>query len=725
MIFILYTIFYFFAISGIFVISALVFLRSKSREYQFFALFSVLLGLWLLLQFGAQLLGEHFQAVSHILLHVAIALPAFFVVSFYLFVKAYRGSKKASLLHFLPPASFGVVSTLLPNTIIESAHITQIGISITVRPLYYIIVAYVAGYALWAARDLLISLRGKNTSPGGKYRTKLILFAIIQALIIILFAVLVLPDEAIGQLMLTVACLTMVIIFAYAIIRHRLFDIRLIIVRALGYLLSLTTLAGAYTFITFGLVAQTLGFSSTSAVQQAVYILIALVLAITFAPLKRFFDKITQAVFYRDAYNSQEVIDHFSGLLVKTIDIDKLAHSSARILQNAIRAQYVGVVLVTEAQKVRAIIEGARPHADGKLYEELHKHKEQIIVQDELEDRTSKLFKTLHGSDCAVAARLETHGDFIGHIIFGFKVSGSAYTTQDIDLIRIIADELAVATQNALRFEEISRFNITLKEEIAQATAELRLSNRKLQQLDKAKDEFISMASHQLRTPLTSVKGYLSMVLEGDAGKIDPNQRKLIEEAFASSQRMVYLIGDFLNVSRLQTGRFVLETKPVTLPNIVKDEIEQLASTAARRDVRMEYHSPTHFPVLELDETKIRQVIMNFIDNAIFYSNTGGTIIIELFNTSDKVTFRVKDNGIGVPALERPKLFTKFFRATNARKVRPDGTGIGLFMAKKVILAHGGTVIFESQQGKGSTFGFSLPMNRHKPLENNIEKLEQ
>jgi signal transduction histidine kinase len=283
-------------------------------------------------------------------------------------------------------------------------------------------------------------------------------------------------------------------------------------------------------------------------------------------------------------------------------------------------------------------------------------------------------------------------------------------TVQDTNLMRIAGGELAVAIQNALRFEEILHFNETLKDQVEEATSQLRDSNRKLKRLDEAKDEFISMASHQLRTPLTSVKGYISMVLDGDAGRLTPPQQRLLGEAFTAAQRMVYLIGDFLNVSRLQTGRFVLETKPTDIAQVVSDEVAQLSSTAARRNIVVRYHHPVQFPILTVDENKMRQVIMNFIDNAIFYSKPSSSVEVTLVNTGREVRLEVRDTGIGVPEAERHKLFSKFFRAENARKVRPDGTGIGLFMAKKVITAHGGSIIFETKEGKGSTFGFALPI---------------
>src|SRR5690606_33647937 len=162
------------------------------------------------------------------------------------------------------------------------------------------------------------------------------------------------------------------------------------------------------------------------------------------------------------------------------------------------------------------------------------------------------------------------------------------------------------------------------------ATKELRKNNEELKRSDEAKDEFVSMASHQLRTPLTSVKGYISMVLEGDAGKITPMQRKLLGEAFTSSERMVHLIGDFLNVSRIQTGKFMLERNLVNLADLVEDEVQGLKGTARARLLTLRYRKPSRFPSLYIDGDKIHQVIMNFIDNAIYYSAEDTTITVRL-----------------------------------------------------------------------------------------------
>jgi signal transduction histidine kinase len=141
---------------------------------------------------------------------------------------------------------------------------------------------------------------------------------------------------------------------------------------------------------------------------------------------------------------------------------------------------------------------------------------------------------------------------------------------------------------------------------------------------------------------------------------------------------------------------------------VVEGELAQLTETAKGRNLELVYNKPKDFPTLMLDDTKIRQVIMNFVDNAIYYTPAGGHIKVELEDKGQSIEFRVVDDGIGVPKAEQHHLFNKLYRAGNAKKARPDGTGLGLFMAKKVVIAQGGSIIFHSEEGKGSTFGFSF-----------------
>ena len=284
------------------------------------------------------------------------------------------------------------------------------------------------------------------------------------------------------------------------------------------------------------------------------------------------------------------------------------------------------------------------------------------------------------------------------------------YSDKELSVLYAVCNIMSLTLENTLHYDKIQNFNDELEERITDATASLRSANRKLKKLYKAEDDFIAMASHQLRTPLTSIRGYISMLLEGDFGKITNEQRHVLDDVYTSSERMVFLISDFLDISRLQTGKFEVQLKPLRLDEILTPEIQQMQIAAELRRLTLEYVPPDDLPMIRGDRDKLRQVMINMIDNAIFYSHEGGRVTISLYENNDQVIFTVRDTGIGVPRAEQPKLFTKFFRASNARNIRPDGTGVGLFMVRKVIVAHGGSLIFESKEGGGSTFGFRLPI---------------
>ncbi len=503
-------------------------------------------------------------------------------------------------------------------------------------------------------------------------------------------------------------------ILAYGIVKHKLFNIQLIVARSVGYVLSLGLLVLVYSLITQTLLK--LFASSNSDTLSLIASGVPLIFAtLIYQPFRVFFDKQTNRIFYRDAYDPQMFLDQLNKTLVGNIEIGILLRHTATVIEENIKADchiYVKETETTPSRIMGTSKMELKKQVFKLLCDELATISTKTVVTDTLEPHYNDLKKALETNNIAIISSLitsyATNKEATAYLMLGPKKSGNAYSKQDLRIINIITDELLIAIQNALRFEEIQSFNITLQNRVNDATSKLKRSNEKLKEIDETKDEFISMASHQLRTPLTSVKGYLSMVLDGDAGKISDTQQQLLNQAYVSSQRMVYLIADLLNVSRLKTGKFVINAAPTNLADMVESEIAQLTEVAKSRKLTLTFDKPNNFPELMLDETKTRQVVMNFVDNAIYYTPSGGKIKIELQTDRSSVYFMVKDNGLGVPKAEQSHMFTKFYRAKNAQKARPDGTGLGLFMAKKVITDQGGTILFESAENKGSTFGFKF-----------------
>jgi len=511
----------------------------------------------------------------------------------------------------------------------------------------------------------------------------------------------------------SIAVVILVATLALAIARHKLIDVRSFVARSFGYLLTIGAIVLIYFIGVSGFIEYIFGIFLSLKTKLALF-LVVVVGAVAYQPLKQRFDRITNRIFYQDSYDSQKLFNHLNEQLVTSLDITQLMPRTIQIIEDAFRPTYLIVQLYGDNVSVGRSF-GSANTVDNKTLLKLRdfaagRPERSFTLQSKVEHELQQAMKA---KDIGVITRLTQDTsrpqNDVGLIILGQRKSGKRYTDEDLAVLDSVSNELLLAIQNCLRYEEIQNFNTTLQQRVDDATRKLRRTNQRLKELDEAKDDFVSMASHQLRTPLTAIKGNVSLVMEGDAGPVTKTQVELLGQAFASSQRMVFLIADLLNVSRLKTGKFVIEPGQVNLADMVAQEVAQLQETAQSRQVSLAFTKPEIFSTLKLDETKTRQVIMNFIDNAIYYTQSGGAIEVSLKETDKEVEFRVKDNGIGVPRHEQPHLFTKFYRAENARKARPDGTGLGLFMAKKIIVAQGGAIIFETKEGKGSTFGFRFP----------------
>ncbi|HVQ44127.1 MAG TPA: ATP-binding protein [Candidatus Saccharimonadia bacterium] len=493
----------------------------------------------------------------------------------------------------------------------------------------------------------------------------------------------------------------------YAIVAHRLFNIRLLIARSVAYLLLLGTLTTLYGLGIFATSRYFFPDTGISMGEIAAFIAMALILAVTYQSFRRFFEHVTDRVFFRDHYNAQTLLDTIASTLASELLLEPLLRKSLKELCSPMHLAGAQVMVLERDRLYKQARYGlAAPNAVPPA-EAVRSLQHPILIADELSPGALKDLLDVHG--VRVSLMLRTHGEAVGFLFLGDKRSGDAYTDEDLAVLEIVRKELAVAITNARAYEEIAHFNTTLQERIRQATRRLSAANRNLKVLDQAKDDFISMASHQLGTPLATITGYLSMAVDEDKHNMTANQRQYISLALEASSRMVAMSSDLLNVSRLNSGRFAILPRPVDLGQLVEQEIEQLSPAAERKGLRLTHKLPQPpLPRLMLDESKTRQVVMNFIDNAIYYTPHGG-IHVELKHEAGAVIFTVTDTGIGVPAAEQAKLFAKFYRADNARQTRPDGTGLGLYLAKKVIEGQNGTIIFASQEGAGSTFGFSLP----------------
>jgi len=219
-----------------------------------------------------------------------------------------------------------------------------------------------------------------------------------------------------------------------------------------------------------------------------------------------------------------------------------------------------------------------------------------------------------------------------------------------------------------------------------------------------------SVISHQLKTPLAGIKSSLEILSSGDLGPLNKEQQEYVELTLGSAGKMISLVRDLLDASRIDENRFVLNPGKSDIAELVGETIKELGSFAQAKNTRITLNRAGTIPPLMIDGLKVRQVISNILYNAIRYNRGKGTIEITLENKGDHVLFSCKDSGIGISDEDKKMIFNKFYRSSRVISLAPDGTGLGLYISKAIIEGSGGTIGFKSDEGKGTTFYFTLPI---------------
>ena len=232
-------------------------------------------------------------------------------------------------------------------------------------------------------------------------------------------------------------------------------------------------------------------------------------------------------------------------------------------------------------------------------------------------------------------------------------------------------------------------------------------------ELDEAKSGFISVASHQLRTPLTSIRWYSEMLLSQDAGPLNDSQKDFMNEIHGGAERLYQTVDLLLGISRVESGKIKMDRAPIDVGAFTGEITKELASQIDMKNLALSVIPPDREPVIVwLDSLTLRQVIINLISNSIRYTNEHGLIEIKWWMGDEgrEVVYMVHDNGIGIPENERSRIFSKFFRAENARSQVPDGSGLGLALVKELVESWGGKIWFDTAEGQGATFFFTIPL---------------
>jgi signal transduction histidine kinase len=512
--------------------------------------------------------------------------------------------------------------------------------------------------------------------------------------------------------------------FAYAVIVHRLMDIKLVMRRYSVFTFSIASILILTTIVRYFI---NLRYLEENLLVDTVVLIVAILL---YARVKEYYYKIANKYFFSSLYDAKQVIAEISDKLRSSIETKKIYKFIYETLDSAFHVKAFGILSFNEKNQNYYIEYNKGFNAGNKIKFPADKYlnavfisrNESVVIEElkhsSLNKETKKTLNMLSKLKVEIITPLNVKDKTVGLLTLGPKESGDMYNEEDLSVLKTVGAQAAIAIENAFLFQETKNFNKKLKKEIRLATKELRQANEKLKKLDQAKSEFISIASHQLRTPLTVIKGYVSMMLEGSFGKILPEQKDSLKKVFQSSERLIHLIENLLNISRIESGRLQFSYEMMNFEELVENVIEELETTAKKKKLKLIYKKPKKtFPKVRIDREKIRQVIMNLIDNAIKYTEKG-EVEIELKLIKNKIFFSVSDSGMGIEKGDMLNLFKKFSRGQGTSVIHTEGTGLGLYVARQMIENHKGKIWAESEgKGKGAKFIFELPILKRKSVK--------
>ncbi|MCL4363691.1 ATP-binding protein [Patescibacteria group bacterium] len=574
-------------------------------------------------------------------------------------------------------------------------------------PVFVLYVVATVGGSIYV---LLKKLR--STAGVEKHQIKLIILGIISMPGLILFTnvipILIFHNNSLVPLtpLLTLSFLS---VTAYAIIRHRFFDIRFVIARSVSYTLLIVFFGVIYAFL-FATLSSLFTTQDIQTETVTISAILALLMAFTFQNVKKVIEKYTDHYLYRDHYNASSLLYDLTLIMASTLKFEDLSHQFLKTLTSQMKISRAAIILADEDMIYDVAHEGfdKNPeYSQSEIYSLMKENK--TIVFDELPE--GKLKNCLRNLGIAVTRTISTAGEQIGLLTFGEKLSGDIYSEEDMRVVEIIVPEVAVAIKNALAYDEISKFNITLTQEVETATADLRKANDKLRELDKLKDEFVSMASHELRTPMTAVKNYLWLALD-KLSKTNPEVTEYLNIASTSTNRLLKLVEDMLTISRIEGKRLVLEKGKVNLNQLLKEVFNEVKVNGEQRKVHMELELDGKIFMTLGDKEKLREVVQNILGNAIKFTPSDGKIIIGLIDKDEEVAINIFNSGTYISPEDKKKLFEKFRRLKESEEQQVQGTGLGLYITKQIIEMHKGRIDVESEQNKGTSFIIYLPKTK-------------
>jgi len=744
----------------VFILALIVFFENiKSRINLTFFLHALAITVWL---FGTFMMFISRSETDLVIFWDKIVYMGvvFIPVFMYHFVLAYTDKPRDFLLYFGYFLSFGFLFSIPTDLFVSDVFVYQWGAHTKAQLLHHFFMLYFVSYVIiWFIKIFKYykTIKIATVRLKAKYIifSFLVLFTIGPIAYLPAYGVSIYPFAYISGLFF-------VVILSYAILRYRLMDIRIVTRRVFIYFFIGVFTYGFFYFLiwfyncVFGSV-----FSVGAYVTGLVTVPIFLFL---FYSLNRFLRVFANKHLFVSLYNYQDTINKLTDKLNHYINLDKLIDLIVDTIKKTMQLNRAGVLLVNNQKtvtyyKIAKVIgfnkqNGISLVQDNFLTKYLQ-DSQKPLVRDELELLTrdaqsiheqqsfKKLHKYMKKIEASLCLPLLSQKKLIGIIVLGSKKSGDAYTVEDLNLLNVLSKQAGIAVENAKLYkevqkkglmvesqkkelsarnqeiqeqkEELSNLNEQLKEKVSYQDKDIKDKSRYLEELLNMKSDFLRVVNHQLNTPVSIIRGSCSMIAEDKS-----YTERGLESINAGITRIYDTMSDFWRAYQIEGQKMDLNLDLVNVEDIIeqqvreKKEMDVLEKRKLTLQVKKTERMSGGIPQAYCDKKNLVHVISNLLDNAVFYTEKGGiTIFYDRVHRFDGeyLKISVSDTGVGIPEEDRDHIYKKFGRGKNAQLVHPDGSGLGLYIAKKIIEDTGGEFVLEKTKlGKGSTFSFTLPL---------------
>lgn len=439
--------------------------------------------------------------------------------------------------------------------------------------------------------------------------------------------------------------------------------------------------------------------------------------ALTFSPIRYGTEEVIRQLFPYADYNSHQLIKRLNAISYSSLTLERLTTHFFQELEINLNVSHILFLTLDKDGNRTTRLHGFESIPDLEPLEilELTKatHQRPSVIHH---IRPESLRRKLEVHHIQVIVPLTNNENLLGLLILGPKDTQHAYTTKDLKVLEAIAPKVGYAIQNTREYERVSTHNQELISNLENANQKLRDVNEKLKHDDKLKDEFIYVATHELKNPVTAMRGYLSLIEEGRFGQIPDTLKAPLEQVLSSNQQLITLLNNLLQIARIEATNIAFTTKPIAICEVIDDVARDLKALADQKNLTIVHNYANPSITVVAEKERLREIISNLLSNAIKYSDKG-TITVSHEIDSDMLVTHVKDEGVGISEKDQKMIFTRFFRVEEEAAKGIPGTGLGLFIIKELIQRMGGKIWFTSKLGTGSIFSFTLPLARTYTLK--------